>query len=391
MCHAISDTSTTTSLSGTRNIRDFFNARDAAFDAQTTLAHISLASKWLNAVATPHLYHRPACSEWWPLARTLLARPDLALHVRYLYDYFQDDTFKEWVNDGDFPFPPEIARHFSTSRLARMALGEEVIPDYPPIREAWDFWMWESAESFDMLASLCPNVRHIPMGPIRSPHPFTYSDPRSLMRVELVEIGLSHCKENSVDVNMLAQIATVAPRITCILWESNPKPEALARPLDACPNLRLLVYESLVRRWHSTTSETSYELQETIARYAPNLTSLNIYRLGGMLAAQILRGRESPLSRLSRLKHLEMGLECLVPPRSGSRDPCMRRMLFVDVLPATIRSVRITWPLSKLNRELRPLFRSLIRLASLLPERFPRLQSVTNCGLSPDGVPVEEI
>lgn len=190
---------------------------------------------------TPHLYHRPACSEWWLLARSPLARPDLALQLWYLYDYFQDDTFDALLKDGVFPSAPEIARHFDTSRLARMTLGEEDIPDHPPIREAWDFLSWENAESLDMLVLLCPNVRHISMGPICLPGPFTYSNSRSLMHVELVEIG-RNLNRYSTDVDMLPRIAAVAPHITSLVcfyfdgqqphnpkhWQSRPPSPGMA-------------------------------------------------------------------------------------------------------------------------------------------------------------------
>ncbi|KAL2194496.1 hypothetical protein P885DRAFT_62972 [Corynascus similis CBS 632.67] len=266
----------------------------------------------------------------------------------YLYDYFQDDTFDALLKDGVFPSAPEIARHFDTSRLARMTLGEEDIPDHPPIREAWDFLSWENAESLDMLVLLCPNVRHISMGPICLPGPFTYSNSRSLMQVELVEIG-RNLNRYSTDVDMLTRIAAVAPHITSL---------ALARLLDACPNLRLLVYESLVKRWQPPTSEASYEIQGVVARYAPTLISLNIYSLDGVI---------------------------------GSSDPRSRHMLFFDVLPTSICLVRIIWSLAEFSRELKPMFRSLMHLASLLPKRFSRLKSVTTWGLDPEGVPVEEI
>ncbi|KAL2137727.1 hypothetical protein VTI28DRAFT_8441 [Corynascus sepedonium] len=179
----------------------FCNERDAAFAARTTLADISLTSKWLNVVANAA-----------PLSPPSMLR--------------MDDTFDALLKDGVFPSAPEIARHFDTSRLARMTLGEDDIPDHPPIREAWDFSSWETTESLDMLVSLCPSV----------------------------EIG-QNLNRYSIDVDMLARIAAVAPHITCLVcfyfdgqqshnpkrWRSRPpSPDMVGGPSSSIPEARRL-------------------------------------------------------------------------------------------------------------------------------------------------------
>lgn len=73
---------------------------EEAVDYVRTLAALCLTSKYVNSVATRHLYRRPACKRWWALTRTLLERPDLAALVRHLRhrNWYAADSSLTWGN-----------------------------------------------------------------------------------------------------------------------------------------------------------------------------------------------------------------------------------------------------------------------------------------------------
>lgn len=73
----------------------------------TSLWALSLTSRHISAIATPHLYHRPSTTRWGPLLRTLIARPDLGRCVRYL-------PTRQWVPAGinENCVPPEVRTYW---------------------------------------------------------------------------------------------------------------------------------------------------------------------------------------------------------------------------------------------------------------------------------------
>jgi hypothetical protein len=59
---------------------------DGSRRATSGLAYLARTCRRLNVLATPYVYRHPLYSKWWPLADTLIARPELSLQVRSLRD-----------------------------------------------------------------------------------------------------------------------------------------------------------------------------------------------------------------------------------------------------------------------------------------------------------------
>ncbi len=180
------------------------------------LLQLTRTCKRLNAAATPHLYHHPLTPRWWLLARTLIARPDLGLHVRSLLD---SDELREYSFAGaSATFPTEVLSHFADSALARATEEERnAITDTSLPWEDRLTWSHFS-ETLDMLVSLCPATREISakVEAFNTPNLFIWSAPGSLL--SLKHFGLSQVAFGSVpmSLNLLAQVATAAPNLVSV-------------------------------------------------------------------------------------------------------------------------------------------------------------------------------
>jgi len=392
--------------------------------ATVALAHLSQTCTRINAIATPYLYHRPIFTSWWLLAQTLIARPDLALHVRYLFDKISCCTNARplTLSSSANTFPPEVARHFKDAQMLSHATSAPSATMTPTDKEtesiatlgAAEVRKWEVSESVGMLVSLCPNLEEL-VAITDSPTTFKWNFAGSLARLKHVDL-LRHTAKDALSLALLWQLATVAPSLASFSCQ-NVRQNARSLPaiptlpnlvklrfnqtalcadtlralLAACPSLQSLAFTASTPLRNVAPAEQFTPLQayDAIVRFAPNLTSLAldmspIYRWG-FPVTDILQS----LGDLSKLENLTLDLGCLVPYAHWLLTNCHHlvpvpdRMLLVDLLPASIRAVSMACHRPDHGgATVRHLYDSLLELASAAPERFPDLEyiAVSNFG-----------
>ncbi|KAJ4291584.1 hypothetical protein N0V88_006183 [Collariella sp. IMI 366227] len=263
------------------------------------LKRLCQISTRLNLIATPHLYHRPACQDWWLLARTLIERPDLASHVKHLnIDYWH------YVSDhlSNPLFSSLLAEHFSDSGLARafeaVAHGNS--------NSVW--WENEGTESMDMVISLCPGLETLDASPVTGPGLFSFrAPPGSLPRLNRLTIG-HHPREIGLNFVQLRLIASTAPRLTVLSCHHVYQPvldpttppfifthlaelclsksvlslAALTTLLTACPHLQSFSYAAREFPQQHRLRFTPREAQNALIQHCPNLRSLSLYLCHGL-------------------------------------------------------------------------------------------------------------
>jgi hypothetical protein len=383
---------------------------EATCAASRALARLGLTCRQLNAVATPHLYHRPACSNRWLLIRTLIARPDLALCVRHLCDFALGDPTMTNRLDPFFlrPVPPEVASHFENLILNRFLAHREA-------ELGW--YRWERAETLNMMASLCLNVEQIVAGALGPDMPFSWSVSNSLTRLK--DLALQDWNAGGMPLERLARIGTTAPRLTRLLFSLAIREpfqmQPLALPtfahlvdltlqgsclpaqllphlLAACPNLRSFAYWAYVvyDLEEGVAHITPRQAQDVLVRHAPSLVSLTLHTIAGDTTSNSPTTVMRFLAGLSKLEHLGLDPRWLLPNvHNGQPVPELGPMALVDLLPASIRSLRLAW-IDTVNLEFRLLSAALARLASVLRERIPGLEKVAVSGLQARRGPEEK-
>ncbi|KAK4097054.1 hypothetical protein N658DRAFT_510732 [Parathielavia hyrcaniae] len=379
------------------------------------MAHLCRTSKKLLAIATPHLYHRPAEGPWWLLLRTLIARPDLALHVRYLLD---DRLWQSTVSTIIALFTPSSFDQEIWSRFSGLAAYLDELRG-GILRQSQDGFagivmLREQPTIFEFFVSLCPNVQEIATG-ILLCHLFTDQPSGSLQHVRHVQMTLdSSCELLGEPMfqgfALIARLAIVAPNVRSIvcrfvmqsaqirhrlpiitnlvqlhLHKSTLTLLALARILAACPNLRSFLYHDshLDRECPGMECFTPWQAQEAILRYAPALTSLDL-NISDDFELRSPADTVQSLRRLSELEHLSLDLTSLIPgidPLNGMdpvQVPNMDPVLLVRLLPASIRSLRLCWStnLQDPRFEFKHLREPLMRLAAATQDQFPALRSI---------------
>ncbi|KAK3989070.1 hypothetical protein QBC44DRAFT_370440 [Cladorrhinum sp. PSN332] len=229
-----------------------------------TLVDLCRTSKLLNQVATPHLYHRPPLHKWPLLARTLIARPDLAGHAKQLLVPWEtpvgayDWVTETWPTSG---FPHEVVAY-------RDALVQQLNLD-------------AQQDYMSILASLCPNLEKLEIEDDLSftgPH-IPFCRPKSLQRLKKVKLmssrnewlggghggGFKHIVPllnaapniQRLTVPKLTDCTgldglTVASLTHLDIVESALPAQDFAALLAACPNLEILEYECGFASWMST-------------------------------------------------------------------------------------------------------------------------------------------
>jgi len=123
----------------------------------STLWSLCLTSRQLNDIATRHLYHRPFgahdAETWWPLARTLISRPDIAAHVKELHL----DEFKDLKGPA---LLQEISDSIPSSLLVRNGRDGRAPPSASD-EQRWTLLRLmggEEASCMDLMINLCPNL-----------------------------------------------------------------------------------------------------------------------------------------------------------------------------------------------------------------------------------------
>ena len=357
------------------------------------LARLCQASKFLNSLATPHLYHRPTCVKWPFLARTLILRPDLARHVKHLRGH-------AWIH-CTARFPWEVLEYLFDGNPAGDPEDE---PDSDPV---------------DVLPPLCPNLEDLELT-------VNYGD--LLVRNtlgslrHLRNVKLSHADtEGGMHFHHLERLNTLAPQLTRIFCDAmdmqSPEfddsetislatfsnltdlrfdhsaiaAEWLPIILAACPRLQSFSYQE-GGPTVGYSQFTPQDAQEALIRYAPNLVSLRL----DIIAEDLQNPSNttvviSSLTDLSRLEHLALNLSNLLPEpqlvqagwyaADGQLMPSIYALpepdplLLVHLLPASIRS--LTLSRDSIKSDFTCLRAALVRLAEVAADQFPRLEKVT--------------
>lgn len=367
-----------------------------------TLAALCQVSKHVNAIATPHLYHRPTCRQWPLLARTLLARPDLARHVRHL-------STRDWVSVcfalKEPGFPAEVARYWDGKVEYHVEAGEGA---------AGECLEAENVE-MSLVVSLCPNLEELDT-PLTQADAFAFSGPWSMRRLKTV-VAAYDDPVYGMNLGALARLAAAAPSLSTLIgWQVNscydmPVPgnvtrlrlgrssmgiEGLRNVLRACPRLEAFGYSaggSVIGH----DQFTPLEVQDTLVELAPWLTSLSL-DFNEILCHDPLAGKGwllRSLSGLERLKELEMDTRCFVAhmnpmsttkvrgpdgkwvPYDPGPVPELGREALVELLPASICQVRISR--GNYGPELAMVADALEGLAQQV-SRFPNFRRVGVCG-----------
>lgn len=250
-----------------------------------------MVSRQLNDTATRHLYHHVHGQRWWLLARTLLARNDLARVIRSIRIGFY------WTGD-EIGCPPEVAAYYKSQRKIYLdALPEDAR------REAMSRLSEDELDTgsntniqANVLCSLCPNLETL--GAIIGYFDvFRFSAPDSMPLLR--KIALSHADtELGIDLQNVAALFRAAPNITHAVFHmasacstldgvSLPKltslefqSSALDAPLlveilSVSVNLEILRYEM----GGACVGYDQFGIQEAQAAFlthAPNLKSLSL-------------------------------------------------------------------------------------------------------------------
>jgi hypothetical protein len=253
----------------------------------SSLASLCLTSRHLNSVATRHLYHRPSYMRWWLLARTLLARTDLAQLIKGM-------RFANYRSVSKEDCPREVLAYFTEQKEAyldrvpetkrekhRRRLGED------------DLYEGNGNIELDIMASLCPSLTslHAVVGYFGS---FRFCTPQSMMRLHTIvishadtELGL-HLENArplfqaapniaSITYNMLSSSSGLdfaLDKVTTLdLQYSTIDGESLANLLKAFPNLETFRY-GMGGAIVSYVQFTVDDAKDAFLRHAPNLKSV---------------------------------------------------------------------------------------------------------------------
>ncbi|KAK4465005.1 hypothetical protein QBC42DRAFT_344268 [Cladorrhinum samala] len=238
-----------------------------------TLVHsllaLCLTSKFFNRVATRHLYHRPALHRWPMLARTLLARPDLAGHVKQILapDTIQSFHFRRGLHwDYEIDVPSDVEAYYRAivreidddDALETQTAPEDVLAE----RMAQDM----RSDFIPIVASLCPNLQKLEVEYRDNYRPvLSICKPNTLPKVKKAKVTRKF-QNLGCDFEIFQPLVDAAPNmerlvLNCLsgcsewegmrlenlthldLMESSLRADDLARLLGACPNLEILEYE----------------------------------------------------------------------------------------------------------------------------------------------------
>lgn len=233
------------------------------------LAALCLASRRLNDAATRTLYHRPRTPKWWLLGGTLLARPDLAQHVKELYFPMGLDSPEieaAIAPESEAAIAPEFLAYYNMKLEAHANnLSEPYRRGF--LREHASLASNHSAPvRVSLVTSLCPRAETV-KAVVNYFEVFDFCAPASLPSLRTVE--LVHCdSELGMDLKMLVPLSRAAPNLRTIrcfslsemfeddlgvtldqvreieLQNSAVGAGALGVLLRACPRLETFVYEA---------------------------------------------------------------------------------------------------------------------------------------------------
>ncbi|KAK4039903.1 hypothetical protein C8A01DRAFT_16203 [Parachaetomium inaequale] len=256
----------------------------------SALASLCLTSRKLNAAATRHLYHVLPSRKWSLLARTLLARKDLARLAKALRVGFCFSA------DGSHS-SPELDSYFSEQLGAYLdSLSSDKRTQIRQRLPRENLFPESNNAALDIMVSLCPNLETLE-AILEYLEVFRFCPPNSMPRLQTVV--LSHGDtEGGIHLRNLEPLFLAAPNITSLtLYMVDERggiqatleklthldfqcsafdAATLASVLAACPSLESLKYET----GGPTVGYNEFTLPEArdavLAHAAP---SLKLFRL----------------------------------------------------------------------------------------------------------------
>lgn len=229
-----------------------------------TLAALSLTSRRLHAAATRELYRRPATHKWWLLARTLLARPELA---RLVDELCFPGGFQSWADVVEADVSAEVLAYYRAKREAHIAtlsdharqfyncdLSSGVLNDDNEFEQA-----------ISVVVSLCPALK-ILEAEIGYFDMFHFCTPLSMLALHTVEV-VHYDDRYGMNMEQMVPLFKAAPNLKVVrcrtisdekyndLGLTLPKvtkldlqnaalhADALRAWLVVCPNLETFTYE----------------------------------------------------------------------------------------------------------------------------------------------------
>lgn len=180
------------------------------------LALLCLLSRRLNVTATPHLYHclRVRGRKWPLLARTLLARKDLAQFAQTLH------LHNHWNADKS-DSSPALEKYFT----AKFQAWQDSLSDDDRETFGWQFHDTPDLGNMfaapfhnlplDILASLCPNLKTVSATLTFSPT-FRFNPALSLPRLQTASFDYHDTRNNGISLLDLQPLSLAAPNLTSL-------------------------------------------------------------------------------------------------------------------------------------------------------------------------------
>ena len=345
-----------------------------------TLAALCLTSRSLNELATRHLYHRPLCSRWPLLARTLIARPDLGHQVKHL-------STREWDPDAS-PVPDEVK-----------ARWEELFPESGAEE-------WHANNILQFCVSLCPRVEEVDA--LLGFEEFSHIEVPPLAEVRTVALAYADT-EMGLDLIPQAPLGVATPNLETLMahqvsscervggastdtkhlrldWSSITE-ESLTDLLTPCPRLLSFRYTAADATVSDEVQFSPREAQDALVRLVPGLRSLRM-DLCDAIFFEGVTGDDwlmRDLTGLARLESLTLEKGCILPARNRHVGGFAEvevgpvgDMVLVDLLPASIRELRVESVPG--GADVAGLIPGLLELGDIASARFPQLSLVEVSG-----------
>ncbi|KAG7289930.1 hypothetical protein NEMBOFW57_006307 [Staphylotrichum longicolle] len=260
---------------------------DADLAHISALASLCSTSRHLNNIATRHLYHHVRGKHWWRLARTLLARKDLAHRIRSM-------RIPSVTGVEEADCPPQVVAYYDSQRKIYLDafLGDD---RDEAMFHLGDDELYKGGGNIpvEILSSLCPNLETLESD-IYYFGTFRFCAPHSMLHLR--SIALSHNDTRyGMSLEHVAPLFRAAPNITHALFcmvsscdkldvtlpklisldfrKSTFSGSSLVDILSACPNLKTFRYE-MGSAMVGDEQFTLREARDVFLAHAPKLESL---------------------------------------------------------------------------------------------------------------------
>ncbi|KAK5658122.1 hypothetical protein OQA88_2678 [Cercophora sp. LCS_1] len=275
------------------------------------LASVCRTSRRLNQLATWRLYHSLTNFEtrdrWRQIARTLIARPDIAQLVKHLilHDTAPVCQVGEWAGGLDQSLPPEVNDHFKRLVVQYPEAG------FTPTELSRRFMAENNLTAqLALMASLCPNLDMLDCNiyPDTNCVEYGFCPPGSMQSLHSLRIQFTDCFLSPFSLRPGFQLLRAAPNIRflrifsakgchipkdlvlkeltevdlrmCLMHE-----EQFVAFLKMCPNLRRLRYKHYKHDpdWRSAVEGMGFSpvtAALAVSLHAPNLEYFQLDLVG---------------------------------------------------------------------------------------------------------------